>query len=182
MRVWLLGLLVSAVVAVGARADETSISKDEKPTPPAAPEYTYGGSADFYFSTNFNNPFHGRSDLRLGLQGRARAAPGPDRSLVQRRRDPVGFRLDVDFGPTARRFNAMEPSSSDLWEHLQQEVGGPETETSQAGVLPLHLEAQRLEEPQGQREVRPGRDERVKGGRLGFHGVTGLAPGEAPSE
>lgn len=93
---------------------------DEKPTP-KTPEFTYGGSADFYFSSNFNDPFNGKNSLRAWD---IKDEHGPHLGLidlwVQKRRDPVGFRLDVDFGPTARLFNAFEPSHSRLWEHLQQ--------------------------------------------------------------
>jgi hypothetical protein len=93
---------------------------EEEPAP--TPKFTYGGSADFYFSTNFNDPFTGNN-------GPVRAfdwtdEQGPHLGLIdlwaQYARDPVGFRLDVDFGPTARFVNAFEPTRDDIWEHIQQ--------------------------------------------------------------
>jgi hypothetical protein len=97
-------------------------AEEKKPEPPPAPKFTYGGSADFYFSTNFNDPFTGNN-------GPVRAfdwtdEQGPHLGLIdlwaQYARDPVGFRLDLDWGTTARFVNAFEPTGNDVWEHIQQ--------------------------------------------------------------
>jgi hypothetical protein len=99
------------------------------PTPPVETEKqpeepawaTWGGSADFYFSTNFNDPFTGLNALRaFDIEDEK----GPHLGLIdlwgQIRRNPVGFRVDVDFGPTSHLVNAFEPSGSTFWEHVQQ--------------------------------------------------------------
>lgn len=97
---------------------------EEEPAP--TPKFTYGGSADFYFSTNFNDPFTGNN-------GPVRAFDwvdehGPHLGLIdlwtQYARDPVGFRLDLSFGPTAHLFNLAEPTRDDIWAHIQQAYVG----------------------------------------------------------
>jgi hypothetical protein len=120
-------LLLALLLSVPCFAQEAA-GADTTPAVPAtstAASLTYGGSADFYFSTNFNDPFTGENALRAWDH---RDEHGPHLGLidlwVQQARDPVGFRFDVNFGPTARRFNAFEPSSSDLWEHIQQAYVG----------------------------------------------------------
>ena len=92
------------------------------PTPPPPPKFTYGGSADFYWANNFNDPFNHKNQLRaFDIED---DGSHPHLGLIdlwaQYARDPVGGRLDIDFGPTARLVNAFEPSRSDLWEHIQQ--------------------------------------------------------------
>jgi hypothetical protein len=93
----------------------------EAPRATESPSLTYGGSADFYYSTNFNDPFTGRSALRAWD---VKDEHGPHLGLIdlwlQQRRDPVGLRLDLNFGPTAHLFHAMEPSNSEVWQHVQQ--------------------------------------------------------------
>ncbi len=107
---WLLAAAaVMALCGGTARADD-----------PPAPKFTWGGSADFYFSTNLNDPW-----TRVNT-GRAFDYKDDSVSLglidlwAQYARDPFGFRIDVDFGPTARVVNSFDPERDDLWEHLQQ--------------------------------------------------------------
>jgi putative OmpL-like beta-barrel porin-2 len=85
------------------------------------PDFTYGGSADFYYLTNLNDPFTGRNRFRLfDFQDEH----GPHLNLIdlwaEYARKPVGFRLDLDWGPAARIQNAGETSDNDLWDHIQQ--------------------------------------------------------------
>lgn len=103
---------------------------DEPATKPGAatpakdapgPRLTYGGSVDGYFASNLNNPWNGRNALRLFDY---RDEHGPHLNLldvwVEQARLPVGFRLDLNWGPAARIENAEEPSDDDLWTHIQQ--------------------------------------------------------------
>lgn len=94
---------------------------EKKPEPPPPPKFTYGGSTDFYWSYNFNQPFNHRNNLRaFDVKDQDGINLGLIDLWMQYARDPVGFRLDLDFGPTAGLVNAFEPSSSDVWEHIQQ--------------------------------------------------------------
>ena len=117
-----------AVVAQGTTAQPepgqpspTPAPEEKQPTPPPAPKFTYGGSADFYFSSNLNDPFTGFNALRAFDVKDER---GPHLGLIdlwaQYARDPIGLRVDLAFGPTARLVNAFDPTDDDLWAHLQQ--------------------------------------------------------------
>lgn len=94
---------------------------EKKPDPPAPPKFTYGGSADFYFLSNFNNPWTGTNALRAFDYKDER---GPHLGLIDiwaaYARDPIGGRIDVDFGPTSYLVNAFDPSRDELWQHIQQ--------------------------------------------------------------
>ncbi|MFN3648299.1 MAG: outer membrane beta-barrel protein [Armatimonadota bacterium] len=96
---------------------------EEEPTP----KYTYGGSVDFYYSSNFNNPdppFNALAPFDI------KDEHGPHLGLLdvwlQKQRDPFGFRVDLMFGPTGRLTNFAESASlggvsgDDLWDHVQQ--------------------------------------------------------------
>jgi hypothetical protein len=97
-----------------------SVQKDEEAP---APRFTYGFSADAYFSSGFNNPdpaFNGlgvfdikdEHGIHLGLVD----------IWAQLARQPVGGRIDLNFGPTGRFTNFAEApvSGDDLWNHVQQ--------------------------------------------------------------
>jgi hypothetical protein len=105
----------------GAQTGQPGEKSEKKPEPPPPPRFTYGGSADFYFETNFNEPHTGKNVYRAFD---IKDEHGPHLGLIdlwaQYARNPVGGRIDVDFGPTARLVNAFEPSHSDVWEHIQQ--------------------------------------------------------------
>lgn len=90
---------------------------EEKPTP----RFTYGGSADFFFSTNFNDPFTGTNLFRaFDVKDERGVHLGLIDLWAQYARDPIGFRVDINFGPTAKFVNAFEPSRSDVWDNIQQ--------------------------------------------------------------
>jgi hypothetical protein len=111
--------LLSLFLTAPALAQQPSEAKAEEAPPP--PYLTYGGSADFYFESNLNNPFTGMNALHAFDIFDER---GPHLGLVdvwlQGARRPVGFRLDLDFGLTSRFINAFEPSGSNVWEHIGQ--------------------------------------------------------------
>jgi len=91
-------------------------AEEEKPAP-----LTYGGSADLYFSTNFNDPFTGLNGLHAWD---VRDERGPHLGLVdlwaQYARSPVGGRLDLNFGPTSKLNHAFDYTRSDVWDNIQQ--------------------------------------------------------------
>jgi hypothetical protein len=144
-RRWLMSTLaVLAVTALPAAADDKAPEKEKPAAPPTlmamqgspadkpvdaakeaapAPRFTYGFSADGYFSTNFNDPnpaFNG-----LGVFD-FRDEHGPHLGLIevwaQYARSPIGGRIDLDWGPTARIVNFAERpiSGDDVWDHVQQ--------------------------------------------------------------
>lgn len=93
---------------------------EEKPKPKA---WTFGGSADFYFSTNFNNPFTGLNATAVyDIEDEKGPHLGLAEVWVQKSREPVGFRLDLNWGPTGRLTNFLERtiSGDDIWDHVQQ--------------------------------------------------------------
>lgn len=126
-RVWLATWLALAV-STAARADTVAVqtgAAPEKEKAPATvardetPKFTYGGSADFYWLTNFNDPFNDtaalrafdlKDDVHLGLID----------IWGQYARDPYGFRIDLDWGSTASLVNAFEPTRTSFWKHVQQ--------------------------------------------------------------
>jgi hypothetical protein len=112
----------SRMAAQGQPAPPVAPPADtEKQPEEPAPKFTYGGSADFYYSINFNDPFTGTNALRaFDVEDEKGIHLGLIDLWAQYARDPIGFRIDVDFGPTARLVNAFEPSRSNVWEHIQQ--------------------------------------------------------------
>lgn len=94
---------------------------EKKPEPPPPPKFTYGGSTDFYWEYNFNKPFNHFNNLRaFDVKDQDGVHLGLIDLWAQYARDPVGFRLDLDWGNTAELVNAFEPSDSDIWEHIEQ--------------------------------------------------------------
>ena len=88
---------------------------------PPAPRLTTGGSVSFHSVSNLNEPFNGQNQLRsFDFQDEH----GPHFNLIdlwaQYAREPVGFRLDLNWGPAARIQTAAEPRNRDLWAHIQQ--------------------------------------------------------------
>lgn len=110
-----------AGAATGAPAPMPAEEKKPEPEPEPQPKFTYGGSADFYFSSNLNNPFNAKNQLRAWD---IKDEHGPHLGLIdlwaQYARDPVGFRLDLNFGPTALLNHAFDYEPGNFWYHIQQ--------------------------------------------------------------
>ncbi len=106
----------------GTAPGGTAPGATEKTEPaPAAPKFTYGGSVDFYWMNNFNNPFGNRNLFRaFDVVDQDGINLGLIDVWAQYARDPIGARVDLNFGPTSRLFNAAEPSNSDGWDIVQQ--------------------------------------------------------------
>ena len=96
-------------------------SNDGATKTPGARWLRYGGTGDFYFSHNFTDPINTQNQMRMFD---IRDNRGPHLGMIdlwaEGQRTPVGFRIDTNYGTTARLLNAFEPSHSRLWEHLEQ--------------------------------------------------------------
>jgi hypothetical protein len=112
--------LLAALAGPALAGDSPGAASPPGPEP-AEPALTYGGSADFYFAHNLNEPRRGRNRFHLFDY---RHEGGPHLGMldlwVEHRREPVGFRLDLNWGPSAHIANAAEPTDDLLWEHVQQ--------------------------------------------------------------
>jgi len=111
---------VSAVLAlVMIIAAPVWSADDEDDDTPVSP-YTYGGSADAYYSKNFNNPFTGMNTLRAFDVRDSRIDLGLIDIWLERARTPIGFRVDLQFGPTSNLVQAFDPNKSDVMDRIQQ--------------------------------------------------------------
>ena len=84
------------------------------------PALTFGGSLDLFYVYNFNRPRSGRTAYRTFDLRTRRLQFGLLDLWVEQKREPVGFRLDLNWGPNADLQNALEPSDNDVWKHVQQ--------------------------------------------------------------
>jgi hypothetical protein len=104
---------------------------DERTPPPGhdlsgpapTPRFTFGGQADFYYGLNLNRPFDRTNGLRA-FDVRDRS---PRLGLLELwgevARDPIGFRMDLNYGQTAR-INASSEASDSLrsWTQFFQQL------------------------------------------------------------
>ena len=72
---------------------------DSAATPAPAP-ITWSGFVDAYYSKNFNSPANGNEPLRNFDINENQFAFSLAELVVQKQASPVGFRMDLDFGPT----------------------------------------------------------------------------------
>jgi len=96
------------------------IQRDEMKPPP---KFTYGGTFDAYFSSGWNDPSTGRNGLAIfDFQDENGPHLGYSEVWAQYARDPIGFRLDVMWGPAGRVVNFAERPNSrdDVWDYIQQ--------------------------------------------------------------
>jgi hypothetical protein len=101
----------------------TPPAPEKKPEPPPPPKFTYGGEADFYFSSSWNNPSPPNNGLGV-FDFRDEHGPhmGYGEVWAQYARDPIGFRLDAMFGIGGHIVNFFERTIShdDIWDHIEQ--------------------------------------------------------------
>lgn len=110
-----------AQVAQGTPTPMPMPPEEKKPEPPApAPKFTYGGSADFYYSYNLNRPYNNKNQFHAWDIQHDKPELGLIDLWAQYARDPVGFRLDLNFGPTSRLNHAFDYTRSDVWDNIQQ--------------------------------------------------------------
>jgi len=118
------GAKVAQVSTASAATGATGAAgaQETKETAPA-PKWTFGGSADVYYSSNFNDPPSGFNGLGVfDFKDEHGAHLGLIDIWAQHARDPWGFRIDLNWGDTARAVHFAEAplSRHDLWEHIQQ--------------------------------------------------------------
>ncbi|MCC2667536.1 MAG: hypothetical protein K0Q72_7 [Armatimonadetes bacterium] len=110
--------LAQGAPAAGDKPTTPMGSTEEEPK---APKFTWGGQTDFYFVSNLNNPWNGRNGLRAWD---IKDEHGPHLGLIEfwgeYARDPIGARVDLNFGPTARLNGSTEQSDQDWLQYFQQ--------------------------------------------------------------
>lgn len=110
-----------APVAPAAPAPAPAKPVIQLDTEEKTPKFTWGGQTDFYWISNFNNPWNGKNQLRAWD---IKDEHGPHLGLIEfwgeYARDPVGARIDLNFGPTARINGSSEQSDDDWWQYFQQ--------------------------------------------------------------
>jgi len=81
---------------------------------------TFSGLVDTYYGFNFNRPA-GRSNALYNFDvNHNQFSLNLLELAIERQADPIGFRLDLDFGDTARMVAASEPGGTNLYQFLQQ--------------------------------------------------------------
>lgn len=107
--------------AGGAAGDKPATPMGSTEEEPKTPKFTFGGQTDFYFISNLNNPWNGRNGLRAWD---IKDEHGPHLGLIELwgeyARSPIGGRIDLNFGSTAR-LNGSTEQSDDKWlQYFQQ--------------------------------------------------------------
>jgi Putative beta-barrel porin-2, OmpL-like. bbp2 len=96
------------------------------PSPPAGnrasffDKIEFSGFADTYYGYNFNNPPSRKNPLRNFDLNHNQFSLNLIELAMERKADPLGFRLDLNFGDTAKFVHAAEPGGSDVYQYLQQ--------------------------------------------------------------
>ena len=120
-------LIICGIAPLWAGAEVTS--DDQTATQTSQPaenrasfldKMTFGAFIDTYYGYNFNQPESRKNGLRnfdvnhnqfsLNLIGLSAELPA----------EPVGFRIDINFGDTAKMIHSAEPGGSDLYQFLKQ--------------------------------------------------------------
>ena len=99
--------IVFAVFVVGA---SSAFAADSTATP--APAITWSGFVDAYYSKNFNSPSTSTNQLRNFDIYENQFSFGLAELVVQKQASPVGFRMDLDFGPTNDVVHGIAPYGS----------------------------------------------------------------------
>ncbi len=97
--------------------------------PPAAPvgnvhsffdKVTFSGLVDTYYGYNFNRPQSRTSSLYNFDVNHNQFSLNLLELAIERQPEPLGFRVDFDFGDTAKMVAASEPGGTSLYQFLQQ--------------------------------------------------------------
>ncbi len=89
-------LLLSAVLCCVM----VSFAADSAAAVPAPTPITWSGFVDAYYSKNFNSPATETNQLRNFDINENQFALSLAELVIQKQASPVGFRMDLDFGPT----------------------------------------------------------------------------------
>src|SRR4030095_7894388 len=119
------GKAPEAVTTEGANGS-TAEPATADPAPPAGnrasffDKIEFSGFADTYYGYNFNNPPSRKNPLRNFDLNHNQFSLNLIELAMERKADPLGFRLDLNFGDTAKFVHAAEPGGSDVYQYLQQ--------------------------------------------------------------
>ena len=80
----------------------------------------FSGFADTYYSYNFNRPASRKNGLRNFDFNHNQFSLNLLEFAMERKAEPLGFRVDLNFGDTAKWVHATEPGGSDVYQYLQQ--------------------------------------------------------------
>jgi hypothetical protein len=80
----------------------------------------FSGFADTYYGYNFNRPASRRNALRNFDFNHNQFSLNLLEIALERAPEPLGFRLDLNFGDTAKWVHSSEPGGSDVYQYLQQ--------------------------------------------------------------
>ncbi len=83
----------------------------------------FSGFADGYYGYNFNRPASRKNGLRNFDFNHNQFSLNLIEFAVERKADPLGFRVDFNFGDTAKWVHLTEPGGSDVYQYLQQAYG-----------------------------------------------------------
>ena len=119
------GKAPEAVITEGANGSTAEPAKAD-PAPPAGnrasffDKIEFSGFADTYYGYNFNRPPSRKNPLRNFDLNHNQFSLNLIELAMERKADPLGFRLDLNFGDTAKFVHAAEPGGSDVYQYLQQ--------------------------------------------------------------
>jgi hypothetical protein len=80
----------------------------------------FSGFIDTYYDYNFNNPPSQKNGLRNFDINHNQFSLNLLEIAMERQPDPFGFRVDFNFGDTAKLVHSTEPGGADLYQFLQQ--------------------------------------------------------------
>lgn len=81
---------------------------------------TFSGLVDTYYGFNFNRPRSRTNSLRNFDVNHNQFSLNLLEFAMERPADPIGFRIDFDFGDTAKMVASSEPGGTNLYQYLQQ--------------------------------------------------------------
>jgi Putative beta-barrel porin-2, OmpL-like. bbp2 len=119
------GKTTEAVIARGANGSSAEPAAAD-PAPPAGNRVSFfdkvefSGFVDTYYGYNFNRPPSRKNPLRNFDLNHNQFSLNLIELAMERKADPLGFRLDLNFGDTAKFVHAAEPGGSDVYQYLQQ--------------------------------------------------------------
>ncbi len=80
------------------------------------------GSADLYYSKNFAIPANRINKFRTFDISENQFNLNLAEAVIQKQASPIGFRLDLDFGPTTNLVHTIDGIVDQSWKYLQQAI------------------------------------------------------------
>src|SRR5688572_32986024 len=81
---------------------------------------SFAGFLDGYYGYNFNRPASRKNLYRNFDFNHNQFSLNYAELAVERKPAPLGFRVDLGFGDTAKAVHATEPAGPDLYQYFQQ--------------------------------------------------------------